>query len=192
MTDLRLAGWKTDAGRREYLAAYDAALELWTAPYESVEISSRFGPTRGIASGPIDGPVMLLLPAATGMGAIQWYPNAGSLAAEHRVIALDFVAGPGGGAQTGAMVDRHDYAAWLTDVLDGIGVDRARFVGPSLGGWCVSTETQIRDLLAFQEMKYFCPSSDRRHRGPPFRSTQQRFLGSSDRGQRHVARGGHE
>lgn len=131
MTDLRLAGWKTDAGRREYLAAYDAALELWTAPYESVEIPSRFGPTRGIASGPTDGPVMLLLPAATGMGAIQWYPNAGPLAAEHRVIALDFVAGPGGGAQTRVMVDRHDYAAWLTDVLDEIGADRARFVGSS-------------------------------------------------------------
>ncbi len=137
MQHLRLAGWKTEAGRQEYLAAYDAALALWTAPYEKVEISTRFGPTGGVVSGPPDAPPLFLLPAATGIGAIQWYPNAGRLAADHRVYALDFVAGPGGGTQTQQMIDRYDYAAWLTDVLDGLGLDRARFIGSSQGGWFV-------------------------------------------------------
>ncbi len=135
--DLRLAGWKTDRGRDKYRQAYDAALALWSAPYDIQTIPTRFGPTRAVVSGPPDAPALLLLPAATGIGALQWYPNIADLAAEQRVVGLDFVAGPGGGTQTYAMVDRHDYAVWITDILDDLGVDRAGFVGSSQGGWIV-------------------------------------------------------
>ena len=137
MRGFRLAGWKSEAGRRSYLAAYDAALALWTAPYESVEVPTRFGPTHGVASGPPGAPTVLMLPAATGIGAVQWYANAERLAAQHRVLALDFVAGPGGGTQAKEMIDRHDYASWLVDVLDWLGLERARFIGSSQGGWFV-------------------------------------------------------
>lgn len=135
--ELRLAGWKTDNGRKEYLRAYDAALALWSAPYDLRSIPTRFGPTRAVVSGAADAPTLLLLPAATGIGALQWYPNVAALADHYHVVALDFVGGPGGGTQTRAMIDRHDYAAWLTDVLDDLRVERAAFVGSSQGGWIV-------------------------------------------------------
>jgi pimeloyl-ACP methyl ester carboxylesterase len=137
MPQYRLAGWKTDAGRRRYLEAYHAALKLWTAPCETPVIPTRFGSTRAVVSGPSDAPPLLLLPAASGIGALQWYPNIADLCAEHRVLALDFVAGPGGGTQTRAMIDRDDYTAWVTDILDHLDVDRARLVGSSQGGWFV-------------------------------------------------------
>lgn len=132
---LRLANWKTESGRQEYLRAYDQALSLWSAPYEIRLLATRFGPTRCVVSGAANAPVMLLLPAAMGIGALQWYPDVAALAADYRVVALDFVAGPGGGTQTKAMVDRHDYAAWLTDILEDLEVDRVRLVGSSQGGW---------------------------------------------------------
>ena len=115
---LRLAHWKTERGHQDYLRAYDEALALWSAPYEKHILPTRFGPTRAIVSGDADGRPMILLPAATGIGALQWYPNISALAADHRVVALDFVAGPGGGRQTREMIDRDVYAAWLTDILD--------------------------------------------------------------------------
>jgi pimeloyl-ACP methyl ester carboxylesterase len=71
------------------------------------------------------------------MGALQWYPNVAALAVEHHVFALDFVGGPGGGTQTRAMIDRHDYAAWVLDILDDLEIERAAFVGSSQGGWIV-------------------------------------------------------
>ncbi|MDH3249015.1 MAG: alpha/beta fold hydrolase [Acidimicrobiia bacterium] len=88
-------------------------------------------------SGEADEPPLVLLPAAMGIGALQWYPNISALAADHRVVALDFVAGPGGGTQTEPLIDRDDYAAWLTDILDHLGVMRAAFMGSSQGGWIV-------------------------------------------------------
>ncbi len=133
--ELRLAHWKTERGHRDYLTAYHEALTLWTAPYEIRLIPTRFGPTQSVVSGPTDTPVSLLLPAATGIGALQWYPNVAALADHRRIVALDFVAGPGGGTQTKAMIDRHDYAAWLTDILDGLEIERASLVGSSQGGW---------------------------------------------------------
>lgn len=133
--ELRLAHWKTESGRRNYLTAYHEALALWTAPYEIRLLPTRFGPTQAVVSGPADAPVLLLLPAATGIGALQWYPNAAALARNRRIVALDFVAGPGGGTQTKAMIDRHDYSAWLTDILDDLEIERASLVGSSQGGW---------------------------------------------------------
>lgn len=133
--ELKLAHWKTERGHREYLTAYHEALGLWSAPYEIHLIPTRFGPTQAVVSGPADAQVCLLLPAAMGIGALQWYPNAAAFAGDRRIVALDFVAGPGGGTQTKAMIDRHDYAAWLTDILDDLEIERASLVGSSQGGW---------------------------------------------------------
>ena len=150
--ELELAQWKTEVGRQKYLGAYHEALALWSAPYDACLIPTRFGPTRAIVSGPANSPVMLLLPAATGIGALQWYPNVAALAGDHRVVALDFVAAPGGGTQTKDMIDRHDYAAWLTDVLDDLGVERASLVGSSQGGWialnlCVMNPERVMSVV---------------------------------------------
>ncbi len=134
---LRLAGWKSESGHQDYLRAYGEALRLWPVPYESIEIETRFGITNAVMSGPPNHPALLLLPAAIGIGALQWYPNVPTLASDHRVYALDFVGAPGRGRQTSALIDRHDYAAWLVDVLDRLGLDKARFVGSSQGGWMV-------------------------------------------------------
>ncbi|MDH4309742.1 MAG: alpha/beta hydrolase [Acidimicrobiia bacterium] len=134
---VRLAGWKTRHGRADYLRAYDAALDLWSAPYDLRTVPTRFGPTRAVVSGDEDAPPLLLLPAASGIGALQWYPNVAALGVQHHVFALDFVGGPGGGTQTRAMIDRHDYAAWLVDILDDLAIEGAAFVGSSQGGWIV-------------------------------------------------------
>ena len=85
--ELRLAHWKTENGRQDYLRAYDEALELWSAPHVLHLIPTRFGPTRAVVSGPAGAPTLLLLPAATGIGALQWYPNIAALSAHRRVVA---------------------------------------------------------------------------------------------------------
>ncbi len=132
---VRLAGFASDQGRQEYLDCYDAALSLWPVPFRSQQVPTRFGSTHAIISGPDDGPPVVLLPAAVGVGAVQWYPNVARLADRHRVIALDFVGAPGKGTQTQPILDRNDCAVWLVDVLDALGIDRGDVVGSSQGGW---------------------------------------------------------
>jgi len=134
-TPVRLAGWKSEKGRLEYLAAYRRALELWEPPVEDLEIPTRFGPTHALVSGPSDGAPLVLLHSAFNIGAVQWYPDVVRLSATRRVVALDFVGAPGLSRQTAPILNRTDAAAWLADVLDGLGVDRADLVGSSQGGW---------------------------------------------------------
>jgi pimeloyl-ACP methyl ester carboxylesterase len=132
---LRLASWRSPEGRAEYVTTYDAALSLWTVPYESRTFETRFGDTHAVVSGPEDAPPLVLLPAAVGIGAIQWFRNAARLSLDHRIYALDFVGAPGKGTQTSAISTPADCADWLADLFNAIGIERADIAGSSQGGW---------------------------------------------------------
>ena len=132
---LRLPGFRTPGGRAAYLAAYDEAMELWPVPYRSSMFATRFGPTHVVTSGPEGAPPIVLLHAATGAGAVQWFPNATRLSAQHRIHAVDFIGAPGGGTQQRAIVTPEDCALWLDDLFDSLGLERAALVGSSHGGW---------------------------------------------------------
>ena len=133
--DPRLSHWKSEKGRAAYLAAYDAAMELWPVSFEDHVISTAYGMTHAVVSGSAGDTPLLLLPAATGVGAIQWFPNVKRLAADRPVFAVDLIGAPGKGTQSRAIKGHADYAAWLEDVVDHIGVKRVDIVGSSQGGW---------------------------------------------------------
>jgi pimeloyl-ACP methyl ester carboxylesterase len=133
--NVRLAGWKTDAGRAPYIEAYDAAMRLWPVPFESRYVDTRFGSTHVVVSGSPELPPVVLLHAAHGVGATQWYTNAEQLCQHHRLYAVDFVGGAGKGKQTRPILDRKDCSDWLADVIVGLGLNRPAVVGSSQGGW---------------------------------------------------------
>jgi pimeloyl-ACP methyl ester carboxylesterase len=131
----QLSGFTSQVGRAAFLAAYDRVLaELWPVPYESVEVPTPFGPTHAIVSGPPTGPPLLLLHGA-GLSATSWYPNIAAYAEGFRTYALDTIFDSGRSRQTRLLRSRQDCAAWIGDLLDGLGVDQAAIVGLSQGGW---------------------------------------------------------
>lgn len=132
---VRLAGWKSEAGRTAYLAAYDEALSLWPVPFESRFVDTRFGATHVVVSGLASSPPVLLLHAATGFGATQWYPNAARISEHYRIHAVDFIGSAGKGTQTLPLLNRDHCGTWLVDVIHGLGLDRPALVGSSQGGW---------------------------------------------------------
>ncbi len=132
---VRLARWKSSAGRAEYVAAYEEAMSLWPVPYESLEVPTPFGPTHVVISGPPQAPPVLLLHAAFNIGAIQWLPNAARLARRHRIHAVDFVGAPGMGTQTRPILSPEHFVSWLTGLLDELEIGRASLIGSSQGGW---------------------------------------------------------
>jgi hypothetical protein len=51
-----------DSRRRSRVSSgYNAAMKLWPASYEEIEIPSRFGMTHVVGSGPKDAPPLVLL-----------------------------------------------------------------------------------------------------------------------------------
>lgn len=77
-------------------------------------------------------PVVLL--HGSGPGATGWSnfgPNMGVLADRFRVIAADM---PGWGPSDAVTVDERDHVQAAVDLLDALGIEKAAFVGNSMGG----------------------------------------------------------
>ena len=69
-----LSAFKTPEGQARYLAAYDAALKLWPVPYDEIDVSTRFGTTHVVVSGPKDAPPLVLLHGYMATS-VMWSPN---------------------------------------------------------------------------------------------------------------------
>lgn len=122
------------AGKRRYLAAYDATLRLWPQPYQEMDLPTGYGRTHIIATGPAAAPPLLLLHGA-GTSATIWYPTVAGLRQHYRLYAVDTMGDAGKSMPMTAPTSRHDYVQWLLEVLDGLGVGKTCVIGFSYGGW---------------------------------------------------------
>jgi len=116
------------------MAAYEAVLACWTADYEELDVSTRFGMTHVVASRPPDAPVLVLLHAyfATAM---SWYRAVGPLSASYRVLAVDVLGDANRSRPTRPITSLDDSVEWFTDLLDGLGAQSVHLVGNSFGGF---------------------------------------------------------
>ena len=131
---MRLSHWASQAARDEYAAAYAASLRLWPITFERRMVETPFGSTHVVVSGAPDGDPVVLVHAAS-LTAAQWYPQAAALGVDHRCYAIDIMGDIGLSTQTTAIHTRADAAAWLAAVTMGLGIDRATFIGSSVGGF---------------------------------------------------------
>lgn len=134
MSRATLAHWSSPARRETYRRAYVASLGLWPVPFKEREVRTSFGPTHVVVSGVAGGDPVVLLHAAS-LSATQWHPQVRDLAEAHRVYAVDIMGDIGLSTAQRPVVSRADAAGWLSGVLDGLGLERAVFVGSSFGGF---------------------------------------------------------
>jgi pimeloyl-ACP methyl ester carboxylesterase len=119
----------------EFLARYDAMLERFPAPVESLDVAGRHGTTRVNVCGDPGAPPVVLLPGG-GATSTVWWAVAGALAGSRRVFAVDPIGDRGRGVYDGEPVRRvADLMRWLDETLDAVGVPEAAVVAHSYGGW---------------------------------------------------------
>ena len=126
--------FKDEESRARFIAAYDAALAEWPVPYEALDVPTRFGTTHVIAGGPADAPPLLLLPSFAGT-AMAWRLNALALSQHFRTYAVDVIGQPGLSTGAPKLRTARQYAEWLSELMDGLGLARASIVGCSFGGF---------------------------------------------------------
>jgi pimeloyl-ACP methyl ester carboxylesterase len=129
-----LSGFRSPEGMRRYLEAYDEVISQWPVAYKELTIPTPFGNTHVIASGHPEAPPLVLL-HATGTSSTGWLLNADALSRRYRVFAVDIIGEAGKSQQTRLLRDRTDCVAWLSTVLDGLGLQRTHLAGWSFGGW---------------------------------------------------------
>jgi pimeloyl-ACP methyl ester carboxylesterase len=123
------------------MALYDARLERWPVPYESVFVDTTYGSVHVIASGPQDAPPLLLLHAG-GQSATMWLYNVEDLSHHYRTYAVDHI----GEAGRSVLDDLNHFprdtqalADLYVEICDGLGVGQSYVVGASNGGYIATS-----------------------------------------------------
>ncbi|BEK96995.1 alpha/beta fold hydrolase [Nocardia seriolae] len=147
--------YKSEAGRQAIQARYREILRQWPIPAEQLHVATREGDTFVLASGPQDAPPLVLL-HGSGSNSSAWRGDIASWAADFRVYAVDMPGEPGGSAESRPELGSDAIAAWLDDVLAGLGISAASFVGMSLGGW-TALDYAVRRPARVTELALYCP-----------------------------------
>ncbi|MEG7336328.1 alpha/beta fold hydrolase [Bacillus sp. 0102A] len=116
-----------------FYQAYDQSLSLWPIESEAFYVSTRFGKTHIIASGPKDAPSLVLLHRGL-FSSLMWYPNIAAWSSQYRTYAVDIIGDKNKSIPSAALDTRADCAEWLKDVLDSLELETAHLAGLSLGG----------------------------------------------------------
>ena len=128
--------YRSPEGEAELRALYDESLARLGPGCETRTVGTRLGGTHVIFAGPEDAPPLLVLPGGNFLNplCLAWFLP---LAGEYRLYAPDIVGQPGRSAQGRPSAKGDGHARWLADVLDGLGLQRAAFVGISYGAGLV-------------------------------------------------------
>lgn len=144
------------AGAHLLAERYTELLTQWPLPAEQLRVDTRHGETFVVASGPRDAPPLVLLHGSRSNN-VTWIDEVALWARHFRTYAIDIIGEPGLSAPTRPPLKSNAHVLWLTDVLDALGVERAAFVGTSLGGW-IALEHAIRHPERVERLALRCPS----------------------------------
>jgi pimeloyl-ACP methyl ester carboxylesterase len=129
----RVSIFKSPELEKQYFALYEEVLAMWPVTVDVLDMQTRFGKTHVNACGDRAYPPMILLPGF-GANSTQWFPNVGPLSTKYRIYALDTPGQPGKSIPE-VKLNVSNCAAWLDEVFNGLGLQKATLVGLSLGGW---------------------------------------------------------
>ena len=136
--------YATPEVQARFVEMYDARLAEWPVPYEEQFISTSVGRVHVITSGPHDAQPMVLLNAA-GLAGWSWMYNIVAFSRCHRTYAIDTMGEVGKSELADVDVfprNPEELAAFQSEILDSLGIERADFVGASFGGF-IATSTAI-------------------------------------------------
>jgi pimeloyl-ACP methyl ester carboxylesterase len=125
-----------------YVAAYDALLRKWPVEHESLHVPTRYGSTHVVASGPRDAPPPVLLHAFQAT-ALAWRANVEALSRDFRVYAVDIIGQGGKSASIRPLRKRQDFAEWMCQLFDALGIEQAALVGNSYGGFLALNQASL-------------------------------------------------
>jgi pimeloyl-ACP methyl ester carboxylesterase len=153
--------FKSKKGEAEYMAAYEATMQLWSVPYDAMDIPSRFGSTHLVVCGPKDAaPLVLLHCFFTSL--TSWAYNVADLSRDYRVYALDMMGQPSKSVPDQPIRNREEMAEWLASVLDALGIRQTDLAGYSYGGfaalnYAIRAPERIKKLVLLTPIGSFVP-----------------------------------
>jgi pimeloyl-ACP methyl ester carboxylesterase len=126
--------YRSSEGEREILELYERFQNGLDVAFDDCIVNTRFGATHLLVTGPEQGVPVVITHGGNsinpqGLRGLMPLLRQG----RHRVYAPDTIGHPGKSAQVRMSARDLGYGQWLNDVLDGLGLDRAGFIGGSFG-----------------------------------------------------------
>jgi pimeloyl-ACP methyl ester carboxylesterase len=154
---VRLDPFRTPQARADFIAKYDAVVSGWPVDCEERDLQTEFGTTHVIVSGPESAPPLVLLHGA-GATALMWRPVIEELSATYRCYCVDTIIEGNKSIATRRSLGKRKLVAWLHQVFAAIGIEQARVVGLSYGGWLAANlAVQSPDLV--NRLVLLCPAA---------------------------------
>ena len=126
--------YRTPRGGEIIRERYRQILGFWPGASEQITVPTGQGDTFVVACGDPAAPPLVLL-HGSGSNSAVWMGDAPAWAAHFRLYAIDLIGEPGLSAPARPPLAGGAHAAWLAEVLDGLGMASASIIGVSLGGW---------------------------------------------------------
>lgn len=136
-------------------------MKLWTVPYESKDIVSRFGSTHIVFCGPKDAPPLVLLHSFFS-SLTNWAYTIADLSRKYRVYALDMMGQPGKSIPDQPIRNCAEMAEWVTSILDALEIPQTHVVGYSYGGfaalnYAIHAPDRVNKLVLLTPVGGFVP-----------------------------------
>ena len=131
---VRTTIYKSPEGEAQILELYDSFQKSLGVALDEQVVGTRFGATHVLVAGPVEGPPVVITHGGNSIGP-QGLRGLLPLLRQgrYRVYAPDTLGHPGKSAPVRLSPRDQSYGQWLDDLLDGLGLDSAAFVGGSFG-----------------------------------------------------------
>ncbi|MBN1924697.1 MAG: alpha/beta hydrolase [Prolixibacteraceae bacterium] len=126
--------YKSEEGKKAILTFYEKLLTEWCRPSKQYTFNTSYGNTFIIESGDRNAPAVFLLHGSVSNSAM-WISDAKTLSEKYRVFAIDIIGECGKSAQTRPEFKDGNYANWLLEIVESLGLNRVSIIACSLGGW---------------------------------------------------------
>jgi len=125
--------YRSEAGRDAVMTLYERKLQRLTLAHDTAMVPTRYGFTHVLTLGSPDAPPLLALHGVH-FGGPFMADFVAPFADRYRIIIPDIVGQPGRSADVQPDPTGHNYAAWISDVLDALKLRTVPVVGISFGG----------------------------------------------------------
>lgn len=126
--------FKSEQGRQKILEAYNGFLGGLNTEYKQKFVDTSYGKTYVLETGRRSKPTVVLLHGSVSNSAM-WFVDIPVLAKKYHVVSIDIIGEAGNSEPIRLSLENDDYALWLGEVFDGLGLKEVSFIGNSLGGW---------------------------------------------------------
>jgi pimeloyl-ACP methyl ester carboxylesterase len=140
--------YKSVEGKNKLQTHYQSYLDSFDFDVEERFVDTRFGKTHILQTGPQSAKPIIVLQGGNCINpmTLSWFS---SLQNEYRIYAPDTIGHPGYSAETRVSAKDNSLALWISDIMDGLQIDKCAFIGPSYGaGIILRLASYIPDRIA--------------------------------------------